>query len=180
LTRWSPRERRARIVAAAAAWFNPERWSQYDLVIAVSALVLVVSSFMPWYKATVRSRFEPVNGFLMQPRGTVSGLAVHAYLWVAFALAVLEFVVLAARYAPGRHAFALPGYRWMLAVTSGLIFIAVLMAFVAKPSPWYGHIEIGGALYVVVGWTYGAVAALAAAVVSLGIAVSALRDHRAR
>jgi hypothetical protein len=177
LTRWSPRNRRARIAGAAATWFSPERWSQYDLVIAVSALVLVVSSFMPWYRATVRGRFAPVSGYLMQPRGTVSGLAVHAYLWVVFALAVLEFVVLAARYAPGRHAFALPGYRWMLTITSALIFIAVLAAFVARPSPWYGHIEMGGALYVVVGWTYGAVVALAAAVVSLGIAVSALCDH---
>jgi len=57
LTRWSPRNRRARTLGAAAAWFNPERWSQYDLVIAVSVLVLVVSSFMPWYKATVKGRF---------------------------------------------------------------------------------------------------------------------------
>ena len=101
MTRWSPRERRARIVAAAAAWFNPERWSRYDLIIAVSALVLAVSSLMPWYRATVRGRFAPVSGFLIQPRGTVSGLAAHAYLWAVFALALLEFVVLAARYAPG-------------------------------------------------------------------------------
>jgi hypothetical protein len=179
LSEWSPRERRARIGRTAAAWFNPERWSHYDLIIAVSALVLVVSSFMPWYKATVRGRFAPVTGFLMQPRGTVSGLAVHAWLWVVFGLAALEFVVLAARYAPGRHAFALPGYRWVLAITSGLVFIAVLMAFVAKPSPWYGRIEMGGAFYVFVGWTYGAVVALAAAIVSLGIAISALRDPRA-
>ncbi len=81
----------------------------------------------------------------------VSGLAVHAYLWAVFALALLEFVVLAARYAPGRHAFTLPGYRWILAITSGLICFAVLVAFVTKPIPWYGRIEMGGALYVVVG-----------------------------
>jgi hypothetical protein len=180
LTRWSPGERRARIVAAAAAWFNPERWSPYDLIIAVSALVLAVSSLMPWYRATVRGRFAPVSGFLIQPRGTVRGLAAHAYLWAVFALALLEFVVLAARYAPGRHAFTPPGYRLILTITSGLIFIAVLVAFVTKPSPWYGRIEMGGALYVVVGWTYGAVVALAAGLVSLGIAISALRDDSAR
>jgi len=180
LNRWSPRERRARIVSAAAAWFNPERWSPYDLIIAVGSLVLVVSSLMPWYRAMVRSRFAPVNGYLIQPRGTLSGIAAHSYLWVVFALALLEFVVLAARYAPGRHSFTLPGYRWMLTITSGFIFIAVLSAFVAKPSPWYGRIEMGGALYVVVGWTYGAVVALGAAVVSLGVATSALRDYRAR
>ena len=180
MTRWSPRERRARMATAAAAWFNPERWSRYDLIIAVSALVLAVSSVMPWYRATVRGRFAPVSGFLIQPRGTVSGLAGHAYLWAVFALALLEFVVLAARYAPGRHAFTLPGYRWILTITSGLICFAVLVAFVTKPTPWYGRIETGGALYVVVGWTYGAVVALAAAIVSLGVAISALRDHRAR
>lgn len=150
------------------------------MIIAVSALVLAVSAFMPWYKAMVRSRFAPVSGYLIQPRGTVSGIAVHAYLWAVFALALLELVVLAARYAPGRRAIALPGYQWMLTITSGLVFIAVLVAFVMKPSPWYGHIEMGGALYVVVGWTYGAVVALGAAIVSLGTAVSALRDHIAR
>jgi hypothetical protein len=150
------------------------------LIVAVSALVLAVSSFMPWYRASVRSRFALMDGELIQPRGTVSGITVHAYLWVVFALALLEFVVLAARYAPGRHAFTFPGCRWILAITSGLIFIAVLVAFVAKPSPWFGPINMGGALYIVIGWTYGAVVALAAAVVSLGFAISALREHRPR
>src|SRR5260370_40845450 len=97
------------IVAAAAAWFNPERWSRYDLIIAVSALVLAVSSLMPWYRATVRGRFAPVRGFLVQPRGTVRGLAAHAYLLAAVALALLESPAPAARYAPGRHAITPPG-----------------------------------------------------------------------
>jgi hypothetical protein len=147
------------------------------MITAVTALVLVVSLFGPWFKATVRIRGSSVSGFLIDPPGTVSGIAVHGYLWAVFALALLQFVVLAARYVPDRHAFTLPGYRQLLVVTSGLSCIAVLVAFVMKPSPWYGGNELGGGFYIVVDWSYGAIVALAAAIVSLGIGIAAIRDH---
>lgn len=110
----------------------------------------------------------------------MSGIAVHGYLWVVFAVALLQFVVLAARYVPARHGFTLPGYRQLLAVTSGLSCLAVLVAFVMKPGTWYGGNELGGGFYIIVGWSYGAVAALGAAIVSLGIAVAAIRDQPPR
>ena len=177
MTRWPPRDRRSRVVSAAAAWFSPERWSKNDMIIAVTALVLVVSLFVPWFKATVRIRGASVSGFLIDPRGTVSGIAVYGYLWVVFALALSQFVVLAVRYLPARHAFTLPGYRQLLVVTSGLSCIAVLVAFVMKPSTWFGGNDLGGGFYIVVGWSYGAVVALGTAIVSLSIAIRAIRAH---
>ncbi len=150
------------------------------MLIAVAALVLAVSVFVPWFKATVKFRYSSAYGFLIDPPGSVSGIAAHGWLWAVFALGLLQFVVLAARYAPARRALRLPGYRQLLVVTSGLSCIAVLVAFAMKPAPWYGSNDLGGGLYLVVQPTYGAIAAIACALVSLGIAIAAIRDRPAR
>src|SRR5260370_19847201 len=180
LTTWPSRARRARAVSAIAAWSSPARWSQTDMIIAIAALVLVVSLFVPWFKATVRIRGSAVSGFLIEPRGTASGIAVHGYLWLVFGLAVLQLVVLITRCAPRRSALALPSYRELLVVTSGISGLAVLVAFVTKPSTWYGGKVLGDGFYIVVDWSYGGVVALAAAIVSLGTAIAVIRDRPAR
>jgi len=89
-------------------------------------------------------------------------------------------VVLAARYAPVRRAFGLPGDRQFLVVTSGLSCIAVLVAVLMNPATWYGGNELGGGFCIVVGWSYGAGVALGAATVLLGIAIAAVRDPPSR
>jgi hypothetical protein len=99
LTGRAPGGGRARPGFSVATWFSPQRWSQYDMIIAVSALALAVSPFVPWFKATVRIKGSSVTGFVMDPPPE-SGLAVHHYLWTVFALALLEFAVLAGRYVP--------------------------------------------------------------------------------
>ena len=178
LANWLSRSRRARVRAALTTWFDPQRWSPNDAIIAVSALVLVVSLFVPWFEASVRIRDSSVSGFLIDPKGTVSGIAVHAYLWVVFGVALLQFAVLAARYAPGRNGFTLPRYRQFLVATSALSCVAVAVAFAMRPTTWTGGNYLGGGFYIVVTWSYGAVVALAAAVVSLAIAASTIRDQR--
>jgi len=180
LTRWPPRGRRARIRAAAAAWFSPRRWPANDMIIAAAALVLAVSVFVPWFKATVKFTNSSAYAVLIDPPGTVSGITAHSWLWVVFALGLLQFVVLAARYAPARRALRLPGYRQLLVVTSGLTCIAVLVAFAMKPAPWYGSNDLGEGLYIVVQPSYGAIGAIACALVSLGMAIAAIRDRPAR
>jgi hypothetical protein len=49
-----------------------------------------------------------------------------------------------------------------------------------KPTTWTGGNQLGGAFYIDVSWTYGAVVALAAVVVSLAVTVSAIRDRVSR
>jgi hypothetical protein len=147
---------------------------------AVSALVLAVSVFVPWFKATVRLQGSSVSGFLIDPRGTVSGISVHGYLWAVVAVALLQFAVLAARYVPDRRGLALPGYRQVLVATSALCCVAVIVALVMKPATWAGGNQLGDGLYIVVAWDYGAFAALAAAVVSLAVAITAIRERLAR
>jgi hypothetical protein len=166
--------------AALAAWFRPGRWSANDYIIAITAVALVVSLFVPWYKATVSINGSSVTGFLIQPPGTVSGIAVHGFLWLVFGLALLQFAVLAARYFPGRRALRLPGYRQFLVVTSGLSCIAVVVGFIWRPASWFTYNPLGDGFSIFVGWSYGAVVALAAVLVSLGSAVMAIRERPER
>jgi hypothetical protein len=157
-------------------WFNPERWSQYDLAIAVASIVLAVSLFTPWFRAIVHLRNYAATGFLIRPTGTQNGVTAHSYLWVVLALAIAQFVVLAARYVPRGRGYTLPGYRRLLIALSSLSAIAVAVAFVTKPHAWYGHLIFPPFMSVAVGWGYGAAVAIGAAIISLGFAIAAVRD----
>lgn len=177
MTYWPPRDRSTRLGHVLGSWFDPDRWEKSDLIIAAAAVALGISLFMPWFKATGEVGGGQATGVVIQPPGTVSGIGVHEYLWAVFGLALAEFAVLAARYFPGRRAFRLPGYRQFLVVTSGISCIVVIVASVVKPGPWFGTFVLGDGFSLVIGWDYGALVALGAAVVSLGIAVAVIRDH---
>lgn len=178
MKRWPRRgSRSARILSALATWFRPERWSAGDMLIAVAALILAISVFVPWFKASIMINGRPVNAYLIDPPGTVSGITVHRFLWAVFGMALLQFVVLAARYAPVRRVVRLPGYRQFLIVLSALSLVGVLVAFAMKPGPWYGSTDLGGGFTAVVGWSWGAIVAVSAALVSLGLAIAAIRDR---
>jgi hypothetical protein len=182
LTSWLPRGRRARALAFAETWFSPDRWSPYDAIVALAAVALAVSVFLPWFKAAVRlsGPSGSVSGTLILPTGTVDGIALHWYLWAAFAVAVLQFGVLAARYVPGRPALRLPRYQPLMIVASGLSCVLVLAGMVRKPAPWFGNIAVGDGLSLAIEWDYGALVALGAAVISLAVAIAAVRDDPRR
>jgi len=177
---WPQRDKRARLRFLLATWFSPSRWSHSDLVIAVAAIVLAVSVFVPWFKAVIRLRNSNLTGFLINPPGNRTGIAAHEFLWLVFGLAMLQFAVLAARYFPDRRALKMPGYRQFLVVTSGLSLVAVLVAFAFRPSPWYGKSPMAPLFAVSVGWNYGALIGLAAAIVSLAVGITAIRDQPRR
>ena len=54
------------------------------------------------------------------------------------------------------------------------------LAFAMRPSPWYGPIVLGDRFYIVIDPSYGAIVAVGAALVSLAIAIAAIRDRAAR
>jgi hypothetical protein len=166
-------DRRARFVAYAGTWFSPARWSRNDVVVAVAAVAMAVSVFLPWFTATFKfGGGAPITGYLLNVPGTASGVSFHQYLWAVFALALLQVAVLAARYIPNRRGFALPRYRQFLAVTSGLSFAVALVASFMKPTA-----SNSGEFTVVVGWSYAPVLAMGAAIVSLGIAIASIREQ---
>lgn len=176
MTGWAPGDRRARPAFSVATWFSPQRWSPYDIVLAISALALAAAPFVPWFKATVRIKGSSITGFVIDPAPPKSGLAVHHYLWAVVILALLEFAVLAGRYVPDRRAFTVPGYRQLLVVLSAVSAVAVVVAGVMKPGTWNNLTGLPPNFYIAVGWDYGAVIALGAAVVSAGIGIAAIRD----
>jgi hypothetical protein len=140
-------------------------------------VVLVVTPFTPWFKAAIRTPDPNVTGTLIDPPGTVSGIAAHQYLWGAFALALLQFGIIAARYAPVRRVARVPGYRWLLAGTCALSLIVVGVGCALKPAPWYGSLTFPPPLRIEIQWDVGALVALGAALVATGVAIAALRDQ---
>lgn len=179
MARWLSRDGRERVSAVVAEWFSPHRWTLNDQILAIAAAVLAVSVFLPWYRAVLSIRNTPLNGYLIRPRGTVSGLIVHEFLWALFGLGLLQVVVLVARHAPGRPPRTIPGYGPALLVTSAISFALALAAFVLKPNAWYGNVS-GGEITINVGWDYGAAVAVIAAIASLVVAWTIFRDPAAR
>jgi hypothetical protein len=147
------------------------------MLTAVAGLALAISIFVPWFKASLMIMGKPFNGYLIDPPGSVSGIAVHRFLWAVFGLGLLQFAVLALRYAPTRRALRLPGDRQVLIVLAGLSCVGVLVAFAMKPGPWWGGTDLGGGLTAVVNWSWGAIVGVGAALISLGLAIAAIRDR---
>ena len=179
LTGWSARAARRRAAEAIATWFSPARWAFDDIVTAIAALVLAVSAFFPWFQATVQIMRTSEQGQLISPKGTISGVALHHYLWAVVGLALLQFAVLAAHYLPGRRAVTLPGYRQFLIVASGLNCAVVVGSVAVKPDNWRG-VKMYPPFHLVVGWGYGAAVALVAALGALVAAIVAYRDRASR
>jgi hypothetical protein len=175
--RW--RALRTRVVAAAGEWFSPQRWSVNDALIAVAAVVVVGSVLGPWFRATVKFRTSPVVAYLMEPKGSESGIEAHRFLLAVGALGLVQLAVLIAQNAPDRHAVPIAGYHRLLALLSALICVGVMAGFLWRPTTWPGisQRELGPLFQLVIGWGFGSVAALAAAFVSLGIALTAVRDR---
>jgi len=157
-------------------WFNWARWTTADKLVALAGPVLAVAVFMPWFKATVRFTTSEITGVMFDPPGTVTGLTAHRYLVLPLAVALLESAVIVARYFPSRRALRLPFHRYFLVVASGVVFLTVLVAALLKPPPWYGTLQMPPVMYLTIDWTYGAMVAVAAALIALGVAVAALRS----
>jgi hypothetical protein len=172
----SPGDLRSRFGVFMRAWFNPARWPTADRFVALAGPVLLVAVFLPWFKATVRFTTSETTGQLMDPPGSVSGLAAHQYLLVPVAVGLLASAVILARHFPSRRAPQLPFHRYFLVGASGLVFILVVIGAIVKPPAWFGQLQMEPVMYITIDWTYGSLVAVSAALISLGIAVSALRS----
>jgi hypothetical protein len=167
---------RSRLAALMRAWFSPARWTTADMFVALAGLVLAVAVFLPWFKATVSFSGSDITGTLMDPPGTLSGFSAHRYLIAVLAVALLETVVIVARHYPGRWVPRLPFHRYFLVIASGVVFVLVVAGALLRPAAWYGQLQMPDNFHVTTDWTYGALVAVGAAVISLGIAVAALRS----
>lgn len=132
-------------------------WELGDKVIGGSALVLVIALFLPWF--TVSASLAGLTA-----SGSVDGTQVHGYLWIVFILVLLILALLVGRSYLGNLSVSLPPTRQLLLGTTGLALLLTLIAFIAKPS-------VPAGLGVSVGWSYGAILSLLAALAALGAAL---------
>lgn len=141
--------------------FNLSRLSQADRIAGAASVVLLISLFLPWFTAHV-SGLGSFGNDVGSLSGSESGMTAHGYLWLVFilCLAVVAFLVLSAGFDQLPFNLPLPKETLLLVVT-GIDLLMVLLAFFIKPS--------GGQfvdIKVSVGWSFGALIALLAAIVA--------------
>jgi hypothetical protein len=90
---------RSRFAEFMRTWFDLARWTAADGFVALAGVVLAAAVFLPWFRATVTitGTNGDVSGFLIDPPGTLGGLAAHWYLLVPLTVALLEVAVIVAR-----------------------------------------------------------------------------------
>jgi hypothetical protein len=149
---------------ALAFRFDAARWTRADRITGGATLVLVVSLFLPWF--TVSAGFGNFTA-----SGTADGLTAHGYLYLVLILALATLGYLVARAGlRDMPAVQVPHER-LLAIAAAVDLLLVFIAALIRP---------GGDSLVKVGWDFGAVVALVAAVVALTpVARPALRAQGA-
>ncbi|MGH9293231.1 MAG: hypothetical protein ACRDZ6_10730 [Acidimicrobiales bacterium] len=130
------------------------RLSQADKVAGIASLVLLISFFLPWFRVGVGTSDIGYSGTL----GTVSGLDVHGYLYIAVIVSILLVIYVALRAGFATLPMKLPlPHETLILVATAIDLVLTVIAFLFKPSSFFG---------VRWGWDWGAVIALVAAVVA--------------
>jgi len=145
----------------------PPGWSGSDLIIGGALVALLISLFLPWFSGTVQIFKSAAIS------GAGDGTQAHGYLWVVFVLAILALVVLVAGDAIGRLPGNLPSPEQMLVGATGLALLLTILGLLQRPS---------SAALVSIGWSYGGIVAVLAALVAFlaasGVAARIRQRHR--
>lgn len=127
--------------------FRIERWTKEDRISGIASVVLFVSLFLPWFGVSV-------TGVSV----TASGLRSHGYLYVVLVIVILVVLYLLATAGVEKMpAEVLSRHTWIMLGAGLADLVLVVIAFVFKPTTGSG---------VQIGWRFGAVLGLVAAVVA--------------
>ena len=142
--------------ATSAYRFDARRWTLTDRIAGGASLVVLISLFLPWFSVNLGALASELN--VAPGVATESGTSAHGWLWFVFviALATLSYLVVEAGYQALPVNLPLRHERLLLAAT-GFNLLLVLIGFALKP----------GGDGVQVGWGFGAIVALIAAVVAV-------------
>lgn len=157
--------------ATTAYRFDARRWSTIDRIAGAATLIVLISLFLPWYSVNTAGLTSLGAGGGVV---TESGTDAHGWLWFVFiiGLAVLLYLLVTVGYQALAAKLPLNHERLLLAAT-GLDLLLVLIAFLLKPGN-------DGFAEVKIGWSFGAVIALIAAIVAVvPLARSAINEMNA-
>jgi hypothetical protein len=138
--------------------FNTDRWTWTDRITGAATCVLIISLFLPWFRATASLAGLSVTE-------DSDGVGTHGYLYIVFIVALGIVVYLFARAA--RVGLSQPttlAHEQILALAAGLNLVLVVIAFAFKPA---------GNVLVTVSWSYGAILALIMAAIAQAAAACA-------
>ena len=160
-TSWTPdgtaRYGDSRETRTPAPGFDPARLTTTDRITGVATLVLFISLFLPWFKASSSFGSGAVTLSL-----SVDALTGHRYMYLVLIISLLMIGYLIL-HAGRRDALGLPvSHERLLSAASGINLLVVLIAVIFKPP---------GTSMVTVSWSLGAyvgVIAVIVAVVPLG------------
>lgn len=126
--------------------FNAARWTLADRIAGIATIVLFISLFLNWFNASIAG----VTG------GSESGLSAHGYLYIVLILCILivAYLALKAGWDQLPIDMKIPHLTLMMALTVANL-VLVLIGFVFKPSVPLSHVSVG--------WSFGAVLGLLAA-----------------
>lgn len=139
--------------------FDMKRWSSVERTTAIATLVLFVALFLPWFTYNFGVGTASVDGLW------------HGWMYLVFFLSLAILVFLVSRAGFSEMPFRLPmAEEQFLLVATVVNLVLTVLAFVDKP---------GGVGFSGIGWGFGAIVGLIAAVVAaLPLGMPALRARR--
>ena len=139
--------------------FDMKRWSRVERITAVATLILLVSLFLPWFTYNYGIGSASVDGLW------------HGWMYLVLLLCLAILVYLVARAGFGEMPIKLPmAEEQMLLIATSVNAVLTILAFVFKP----GGIGFSG-----IGWGFGALVGLVAAIVAAApLAVPAIKARR--
>jgi hypothetical protein len=157
---------------AAAYSFDARRWTRSDQIVGGASIVVLISLFLPWFSVNLAALSDLG---ITAGNASESGTSAHGWLWFVFVvgLLILAYLVLAAGYQTLPFKLPLKHDQLLLAAT-GLNLVLVFLAFVLKPQPDAGMPELAG---LKVGWSWGAIIGLLAAIAAVVPLVLAARSR---
>lgn len=134
--------------------FDARRWTPSDQIAGAATLVVIISLFLPWFSVNLAG-LTAAGGV-----ATASGTDAHGWLWFVFVIGLIAliYLVVTAGFQTPPVNLPLKHERLML-IATGINFLLVLLAFVLKPGSDGEPVKIG--------WGFGAVIALIAAVAAV-------------
>lgn len=139
--------------------FDASRWTPNDKIVGGATLFVLIALFLPWFNVNLAGLSSlDVTG---TGNASVSGTTAHGWLWFVFVigLIVLLYLLLVAGFRRLPIALPVKHERLLLAAT-GINLLLVVLAFLLKPGN-------GGVTAVKIGWDFGAVIALLAAIAAV-------------